>query len=209
MIDNSLPSNKALSVRQPHAHLLVTPHPRAKDIPVKWCENRTWKPDLRQLTPSPLKEDAGLPRILIHASSNLDQNAFEEDEETGRWSDVPKFFRELDIDALPKSAIIGSVRLLGVIDVPQLFEELAGDDVDEDESDWDNNETPIQQYVKFRSKLGLKTSPKVLTLGVECVEPLPMYEGEELFWWFVDRPIPIEKPILGVKGKLNLWNYSG
>lgn len=91
-----LPTNRVLSVRQPHAQRLVT---RKDDEPTayKWCENRTWIPPLEDM---PRASD-GYPRLLIHAAGTVEANRCAIlRERKHQWR---------------TSAVIGYVRLLGYV----------------------------------------------------------------------------------------------
>jgi len=88
-IRQTLPSKLVLSVRQPYAQLMVTPHPKNPEYGIKWIENRSWIPDCK---PGSI--------ILIHASGTA--SAFEEYEENG-----------LSIRDCRHGAIIGYATLCG------------------------------------------------------------------------------------------------
>ena len=87
----SLPTDQALSVRQPYAQLLVTPNQKLPNVPLKWIENRSWEP--------PLSVNQSH-WILIHASATISDTF---------W------YREYGIDRAKchHGAIIGYAKLIG------------------------------------------------------------------------------------------------
>lgn len=176
-----------LSVRQPYAGFLVRRSQAGPylDLPIKWCENRSWKPNPLALTPSKLVEDRGKPRILIHASGTMDQNAIKE------------YKHIVGFNPPVLSAIIGSVRLLGVIRAPVVSGRT------------NPGEVALEHLnqIRFEELKENKFALHIAGEGCEFVES-PETEDDEHYWWLCDRPIEFKTPTF-CKGSLGLWQHDG
>lgn len=183
MASPKLPSDRVLTLRQPFAQFVLTTG-KSATVPLKWCENRTWKAE--KLHPSKLDEDEGCPRILIHAATQLDHEAIAD---LGMPS--PGF----------RSAIVGSVRLLGIVDVQALLKTAL-----QDARGFDHEAVAAEYFQQLRKKVsGKSVKPDFLMEGMQFVT-IPEYDGP-WYWWLIDRPMSLQKPI-GCKGKLGLWKYK-
>lgn len=158
----------ALSVRQPVAQLLVTPSLNHPNVPIKWCENRTWEPPKKLIGE----------RILIH---------------TGCTRTVPHYYAETRMEIeehgadqprrFEHSAIIGSVRLVGIVRMP----------------------SDLSFFARFKPWFR-KAQAALTDNGYDAPD-----HGQEHFthdagvvWWIMAEPEMLDVPI-EMKGRLNLW----
>ena len=159
----------ALSVRQPHAQLLVVESAKNPGMPIKWCENRTWSPP----------ESLFGSRILIHASGTPPST-----------HDAAEVRKELTNHGHPslrfqRSALIGTVRLLGVVHVPDSIGFYAPIKPEMDKA---------VALVKFYTgKTPHRTDGRY---------HFDHYPGT--YWWIMSEPRLLKTPIL-CSGHLNLW----
>lgn len=162
-----------LSVQQPFATLLLHPvrKPRGKQpaVPMKWVENRTWAP------PDNLPYGVdGYPRILIHTGVN---GSDDDPDFTGRRDRAGL----LELAAV-RSAILGSIRLIGVVRNTGTAAEVDGR-IDDVLRHAGYRSWPQHGHDHFSSE-------------------------KDIYYWIVDQPVRFETPILNVKGKLHLWQFD-
>lgn len=151
------------------------------------------------LTPSPLKEDGGLPRIMIHASSGIDLIMIKALDVLHREGSYPKKPYPTDYQ---RSAIIGSVRLLGVVNGTDLVSKA----LETDQNLWNSGPIAVacKAYQELRKSVSGRTKPADIEFGEGFID---ISDYQEIFWWLVDRPILLKTPV-SCKGHLNLWTYD-
>lgn len=185
---------KAISIKQPWAYLIVH---GIKDI-----ENRTWKCPNKYIGQ----------RVLIHASEKPVKEGWdaltEEQHNELPWYDHENV--EISIDKLPKSAIIGSVKIVDcVINHPSVWAEKT----DENYNSFCRNQM-CEHYIEWNCGYGDCVSCKlqgeshdITDIAESCKfktnTPKPIYN------WVLAEPILYENPIEDVKGKLSFWEYDG
>jgi hypothetical protein len=166
---------RVLSIQQPWAHLVIRG--------VKLLEHRSW--------PS-----THTGRIAVHASTNLELKAVER-----MWDEnsaVARCFAEQgwrdrdDLKALPRSAILGSVELLGV----HRAAAVRAAKVDSSGKDWitDALETAVRDPYTGHLRPAQRSAR---TLPV----PIP----DTGYMWAFARALEVE-PILDVPGQQHLWH---
>lgn len=199
----NLGTNLVLSLKQPHAQNLVTPGKEPR-FPVKWIENRSWQPG--KLEASTFPEDEGLPRILIHASKTAD---------TSGGTSPNEMWDSHFVEGYEKSAIIGSVRLVGVIQCKEAIKLARKADIPigkRNSGTFEEDVFELCQSMACSYSMGVDFFKYDKPLGsnesfpVGGIHHIDM--SNDTYWWFVDRPILFDEPIRNVKGKLNIWRYK-
>ena len=170
---------RVLSVQQPFATLIVRG--------VKRVEVRSWETDYRG-------------RMAIHASSAVPsqeiQREWYDDRATGRcFADQGWLDRE-DLKALPRSAIVGTVELVGV----DTGEWHAGRSANDQLFSF-NPFTDIRELIERDAHTG--QSRRVQS----PLQPLQVDYKPSDFLWALRHAVEIE-PVMEVPGKLNLWNLN-
>jgi hypothetical protein len=165
---------RVLSIQQPFAQLVVRG--------VKRLEVRTWDTDYRG-------------RIAIHASSAVPSQEVERQWQRNRamalcFADQGWLDRE-DLKKLPRSAIVGTVELVGV----HLGKEVHGGKTDLFTWNW------LTQLLELATR-----DPQTGELRpIQArLRPLPVAIASDQYAWAFLRPVEIE-PIEEVTGKQNLW----
>jgi ASCH domain len=170
---------RVLSVQQPFATLIVRG--------VKRVEVRSWETDYRG-------------RIAIHASAAVPSQEIQRewygDRAMGRcFADQGWLDRE-DLKALPRSAIVGTVELVGV-----------------DTGEWQAGRSANDRLFSFNPFTDLR---ELIERDAEAgesrraqspVQPLQVAFKPADFLWGLRHAVEIE-PVMEVIGKLNLWNLD-
>lgn len=169
---------KAITIKQPWAHLICTPRQDNPQIGIKDIENRTWATKFRG-------------KVLVHASACKKTDVSVSDElfhwirkNRGQWA-----FGCMDS---PKGAIIGSVEIV--------------DCVINHHSIWAEKSKVISKPNKEDYYIGGNwVEYNMVNYNRDLKE---WEENKPIHNWVLANPVLFAKPILNVKGKLSFWEYD-